>query len=151
MAIAQSAHVTELIMQSIRQMVQAHGFTWNDDLSQTEKGRLDKEFKLFLASAENNARTNSQATRILGTFEITLFHNAEGDTFQGQQRVWRDVENIIAEIERFAPTGVFENVNQLYVETTELQNWTTEPIEVGEDSRLRTVIQYEIGYKIPAA
>jgi len=39
MAIIQiPVHVTELIFKSIKQMVQAHGFTFNPDISQTEKG-----------------------------------------------------------------------------------------------------------------
>ncbi len=149
MAIIQlKTHVGELIFESIKQMVMAHKFTWNDDVSETEVGRLDKEFKLRLASAENTDRSNICATRVQGTFEIILYHNAEGDTESGLKRAMRDIENLIFEIQRFAPTGKYADVNSKYIEVKELVNWVTDPQKVGDDSRLRTVIQYEITYKV---
>lgn len=142
-------HVTELIFGAIKQMVTTHNWKYNDDISDTEKGRTDKEFKLRLTEVDNLGRSNSTALRWLGTFEITLYHNAEGDTEAGQIKLFRDIQDICFEIERFAPTGKFENVNSNFVETVNMLNWIPEPINVGDDSRIRTVLQYEIGYKIP--
>lgn len=142
-------HVTELVFESIKQMVMAHNFEYNDDISETEVGRLDKEFKLLLPQVENTGRSNGIALRLKGTFEIVLYHNAEGNTESGQIRAMRDIENIIFELERFAPTGKYSEVRSKYIEITNLLNWNTEPQKVGDDSRLRTTIQYEIGYKVP--
>lgn len=150
MAIVQiPIHVSELIFESIKQMVMAHNFKFNDDISDTNVGRLDKEFKLLVAEVENTGRSNLQALRLKATYEITLFHNAEGNTEAGQEKALRDIENVIFEIERFAPTGIYSTVRSLYVDVTNLLNWTMQPINVKEDSRLQTVIQYEIGYKVP--
>lgn len=142
-------HVSELIFESIKQMVMAHNFSYNDDISETETGRLDKEFKLRFREAENTGRTNLQNIRIKALFEIVLYHNAEKNTEAAQVKAMRDAENIVFEIERFAPTGIYSDVRSKYVDVTNLINWTTEPINAGEDTRLRTTIQYEIGYKVP--
>lgn len=141
-------HVSELIFESLKQMVGAHQFTYNEDASGTETGTKKKEFKLNMAQAENTGRSNLQALRLTGLFEITLFHNAEGATEQGKKRALRDIEDLIFEIERFAPTGNYSDVRSKYIETTNLLNWQTEPIKTGSDHVIRTVIQYEIGYKV---
>lgn len=148
-AISIQTHVSELIFDAVKQMVLAHHFTYNEDFSETELGKFKKEFKLNMAQAENTGRSNLQALRLKGLFEITLYHNAEGDVGAAKRRALRDTEEIIFEIERFAPIGdKLKNVRSDFIELTNLVNWVTEPIQAKSDHALRTVIQYEIGYKV---
>ena len=140
-------HSTRLIYEAVKQMVQAHGFIYNDDLSETEIGTLKKEFKIIFGQVVNTGRSNLQNLRVRATIEFLLYHNAEGDTEQAKLRASDDIENLVFEIERFAPIGTFESVKAL-VAVTELKNWLTEAIKGGDDSRLRSVIEYEIEYII---
>lgn len=148
-AVKINTHVSELVFDAVKQMVLAHKFEYDEDMSETQTGKKKKKFKMRLATVENTNRSNLQALRLLGTFEIQLFHNAEGATQDAHFRALRDTEEIIFELERFAPTGDrLENVRRDYIQTTRLANWQTEPVDAGSDHVLRTTIQYEIGYKV---
>ncbi len=140
-------HSSSRIFKAIQKMVQDHGFKYNQDLSDTEVGKLDREFKIIFRQVDNSARSNNQNMRTRATVEIALFHNAEKNTAETQVRILDDVENIVFEIDRFAPSGKFSDVTNI-VSVTEFLRWITEPTKQGDDSRLRTIVLFEIEYKI---
>ena len=140
-------HSSSLIFKAMQAMIIAQGFTWNDDISDTDIGTANnKEFKLIAAEVENSDRSNRQNFRVTGTFEIMLVHNAEGRTDNAQVRALEDAENIVFDIERFAPDK-FTEAKPL-VSLSRFLRWTISPIKGGDDSKIRTVIFFDITYII---
>ena len=141
-------HSSSLIFDAVKKMCQDHSFEYNEDASDTEIGKLKKEFKLNFNQVDNSSRSNNQNLRVRATVEITLFHNAEGRTDEIKKIALDDAEDLIFEIERFSPDGdKFKDIKNI-ITVTDLLRFLTEPTKVGDDSRLRTIIIYEIEYKI---
>lgn len=142
-----AAHSTSLIFKAIQEMVQGQGFKWNDDISDTDTGKSKhKEFKLFLTDVENSDRSNRQKYRVKGTFVVTLIHNAQNGTTKALTRCMEDAENIIFDIERFAPVR-FTEAKRL-IEVSHFINTTFDPLKTGDDSKIKSAITFEITYKI---
>lgn len=141
-------HSTSRIFKAIQRMMVDQGFTWNDDISDTNLGKMkNKEFKLIVSQVDNSDLSNRQNFRLAGTFEITTFHNAQGRTEEALLNAYDDIENIIFEIERFAPEGSFADAKAL-IQVSRFSRWNTEPIKSGDDSRIRTIIVFDIKYII---
>ncbi len=140
-------HSSGQVFRSIQRMCQDHGFTFNEDMSGTETGKLKKEFKLLFRQVDKSSRSNNLNQIVRATIEISLFHNAEGDTDGGHVRALDDIEDLIFEIERFSPSGNLIDVKKFITVATMIR-WITEPIKQGDDSRLRTILLFEIEYKI---
>lgn len=138
---------SDLIFDAMVEMVQKQGFKWNEDISGTNLGKANnKEFKLLLEEVENSDRSNRQKFRVKGTYAVELTHNAKNGTKQAQKRAMQDAENIVFDIERFAPDR-FSEAKSL-VQLAHFIRWNTDPIKDGDDSKIVTTIVFEITYVI---
>lgn len=140
-------HSTSLILKAIEEIVSKQGFKFNEDLSDTQSGKASKkEFKLFLSEAERHDSSSRQNFRISGTFELELMHNGQGGTNKTLLAASDDVENIIFDIERFAPDKFIAAKSLIH--STQIERWSTQPYKSGSDAKLKTTLIFTIIYRI---
>lgn len=147
-AVKLTEHATDRIFRAVQRMVQDQGFKWNPDISDTTDGTFnDKEFKIFIPEIANTDFSNRQYFRLNASIEVVLFHNSQRDTDNLQVRMMQDAENIIFEIERFAPAGTYSDAKTL-IHTSTFNRMITQPIKSGDDSRLRTTLVFDVTYRV---
>ncbi len=147
-AIKLASHSSSQIYGAVISLVSAQGFSFNKDLSGTEKGRKNKEFfVLFGNVVHQDNKSNNQNLKVRANIDVILLHNAQKNETETMNRILDDVENIVFAIERFSPESGFAGI-KAKVEVTNLVSWETTPLKSGDDTKLRTVIQFEIQYKI---
>ena len=142
-----TSHSTKLIMADIKSMIIAQGFTFNEDLSETDNGKSkNKTFKMPIPELSRDDSTNRQNITISGRFSVELFHNAQNSTAATADRIVDDVENIAFDIEIF--NAADPTKGKPLVKTSEFEESSSQASKVGNDNVIKTTLIFAIKYVI---